>query len=45
LDEEDEEVKADAERIATDRAKIEADRAKISARIKASFQRQAKDWD
>ena len=52
LDEEEEEVKAEAERIATDRAKIEADkakieadRAKISARIKASFQRQAKDWD
>ena len=38
LDEEEEEVKAEAERIATDRAKI-------SARIKASFQRQAKDWD
>ena len=38
LDEEEEEVKAEAEIIATDRAKI-------SARIKASFQRQAKDWD
>ena len=45
LEEEEEEVKAEAERIATDSAKIEADRAKIAARIKASFQRQAKDWD
>ena len=38
LDEEEEEVKADAEIIATDRAKI-------AARTKASFQRQEKDWD
>ena len=45
LEEEEEEVKAEAERIATDSAKIEANRAKIAARIKASFQRQAKDWD
>ena len=38
LEEEEEEVKTDAERIDTDRAKI-------TARTKASFQRQAKDWD
>ena len=38
LEEEEEKVKAEAERVAKDRAKI-------TARIRASFQRQAKDWD
>ena len=38
-------IEADRAKIEADRAKIEADRAKIAAKIKASFERQAKDWD